>query len=59
MKLYEGMEAGRRLMPLRQAELKVRREAAGLVRVTLWALPDERRLIREYAAKLFARRRAP
>lgn len=42
----------------RQAELKARRVAAGLVPVTnLWAHPDDVQPIREHAAKL-ARRRA-
>ena len=40
----------------RQAKLKARRLAAGLGPVTIWALPDERRLIREYAEKLAAKR---
>lgn len=42
----------------RQAELKERRQAAGLVPVTnLWAHPDDVQPIREHAAKL-ARKRA-
>jgi hypothetical protein len=42
----------------RQADLKARRVAAGLVPVTnLWAHPDDVEAIREHAAKL-ARKRA-
>ena len=42
----------------RQAELKAKRQAAGLVPVTnLWAHPDDVKPIREHAAKL-ARKRA-
>ena len=41
----------------RQAELKARRVAAGLVPVTnLWAHPDDVQPIREHAAKLARRR---
>jgi len=42
----------------RQAALKARRQAAGLVPVTnLWVHPDDAQPIRDYAAKL-ARKRA-
>lgn len=41
----------------RQAELKARRKAAGLVQVTnLWAHPDDVQPIREHAAKLARKR---
>lgn len=41
----------------RQAALKARRQAAGLVPVTnLWAHPDDVQPIREHAAKLAKRR---
>ncbi len=41
----------------RQADLKARRQAAGLVPVTnLWAHPDDVEPIREHAAKLARRR---
>lgn len=41
----------------RQAELKARRVAAGLVPVTqLWAHPDDVQPIRAYAARLARRR---
>lgn len=41
----------------RQADLKARRVAAGLVPVTqLWVHPDDVQPIREYAAKLARRR---
>lgn len=41
----------------RQADLKARRIAAGLVPVTnLWAHPDDVKAIREHAAKLARKR---
>jgi hypothetical protein len=41
----------------RQADLKARRVAAGLVPVTnLWAHPDDVQAIRDHAAKLARRR---
>lgn len=41
----------------RQADLKARRQAAGLVPVTnLWAHPDDVQAIREAAAKLARKR---
>jgi hypothetical protein len=41
----------------RQADLKARRQAAGLVPVTqLWCHPDDVQPIRDYAAKLARKR---
>jgi hypothetical protein len=41
----------------RQADLKAKRQAAGLVPVTnLWAHPDDVQAIRDHAAKLARRR---
>lgn len=40
----------------RQAELKARRIAAGLVRVCVWLHPDDAAALREHAAKLAKRR---
>ena len=41
----------------RQAELKARRQAAGLAPLTnLWTHPDDAQPVREFAAKLAAKR---